>query len=200
VDEQSGDGWTNEFNDDNHDDDPTGLRCPSASHARRTDPRDDTYRRFGSPVTIERSRRIMRSGISCGSTDLDPTEGWTETGLLFLCFQANIEDQFIFIQHTWSNNQDFLEGVGTDPIVGQVLPGENPVAQVWPRDWGRPHSQTDSTFGGVVRNARRRVLLHPEPIDAAQPRRPRMRRSPVSRRTWFYSERTARLGRGAPVG
>lgn len=152
VGEQSGDGWTNEFNDFNYDDDFTGLRCPLASHARRTNPRGDTYRRFGSPLTIERSRRIVRRAISYGPADLEPQDEWTETGLLFLCFQNNIEDQFIFIQHTWCNNQDFLrDGVGVDPVVGQVLPGEESVAQVWPSQWGRPLSEVPSEVSGYVR-------------------------------------------------
>jgi Dyp-type peroxidase family len=152
VGEQSVPGWRNEFNDFNYDDDWTGLRCPLASHARRSNPRGDTYRRFGSPETIERSRRIVRRGISYGTPDLDPAQEWTDTGLLFLCYQANIEDQFIFIQHTWCNNQDFLEdAVGKDPVAGQCPADEQRNPQVWPTQWGRPHSERSFEFGDHVR-------------------------------------------------
>ncbi|MGC1208540.1 MAG: Dyp-type peroxidase [Ornithinimicrobium sp.] len=152
VGEQNVDGWRNEFNDFNYDDDWTGTRCPLASHTRRSNPRGDTYRRFGSPVTIERSRRIVRRGISYGTPELDPAEEWTDTGLLFMCYQANIEDQFIFIQHTWGNNQDFLEdGVGADPVAGQCPADQTRGPQDWPTQWGRPHSEKPFDFGDHVR-------------------------------------------------
>ena len=152
VGEQNVGGWRNEFNNFNYDDDWTGLRCPMASHTRRANPRGDTYRQFGSPESIERARRIVRRGISYGSADLSPQEEWTDAGLLFLCFQANIEDQFIFIQNTWCNNQDFLSSdVGIDPIAGQTLPGEKCVAQKWPAAWGKPQSEKNLEFSDVVR-------------------------------------------------
>lgn len=152
VGEQSCPGWENEFNNFDYTDDPTGLRCPLASHVRRSNPRGDTYRRFGSPLTIERSRRIVRRGISYGAPDLDPPEEWTDAGLLFICCQSNIEDQFIFIQHTWCDNQDFLNaGVGVDPIVGQPPAGVERIPQVWPSAWGRPLSHVEFDMGGFVR-------------------------------------------------
>ncbi|MEA2373137.1 MAG: hypothetical protein QOH12_3531 [Solirubrobacteraceae bacterium] len=152
VGEQACPGWENEFNNFDYTDDATGLRCPLASHVRRSNPRGDTYRRFGSPLTIERSRRIVRRGISYGAPDLDPPEEWTDAGLLFICCQSNIEDQFIFIQHTWCNNQDFLnKGVGVDPVVGQPPPGVARVPQAWPSAWGRPLTQIEFDMGGFIR-------------------------------------------------
>lgn len=152
VGEQSCPGWENEFNNFDYTDDPNGLRCPLASHVRRSNPRGDTYRRFGSPLTIERSRRIVRRGISYGAPDLEPDEEWTDAGLLFICCQSNIEDQFIFIQHTWCHNQDFLtKSVGVDPIVGQPPAGVDCVPQVWASQWGRPFTQIEFDMGGVIR-------------------------------------------------
>jgi Dyp-type peroxidase family len=150
--EQSGPGWTNEFNNYNYDQDATGLRCPMAAHARRSNPRGDAVRLFGEPPTIERARRIVRRAISYGSTDLSPAEEWTDAGLLFMCCQSNIEDQFIFLQTSWCNNWDFVEkGSGIDPVIGQVPPDQGPVPQAWPARWGRPHGEVRSHFSGHVR-------------------------------------------------
>jgi len=42
-----------------------------------------------------------------------------EKGLLFVCLNANIQDQFEFVQHQWLNSSRFagLEGE-VDPLVG----------------------------------------------------------------------------------
>jgi len=52
-----------------------------------------------------------------GTGDLD-------RGLLFKCYVTSIEDQFEFVQASWSNNVDFSQpGSGIDPIIGQTAPG-----------------------------------------------------------------------------
>jgi deferrochelatase/peroxidase EfeB len=44
-------------------------------------------------------------------------------GLLFMCMQSMIENQFEFIQRSWANNNDFPQPyTGIDPVIGQ---GEN---------------------------------------------------------------------------
>ncbi|MGF1701817.1 Dyp-type peroxidase [Photobacterium makurazakiensis] len=154
ISEQGKDGWTNLFNNFNYDDDSDGLRCPFHSHTRKTNPRGDTVRQFNSPPTIERSRRIVRRGISFGSTNLEPTSEWTDAGLLFISLQADIVDQFIFMQNTWCNNEGFVrQATGTDPLVGQVKPGSEPMAQKWSTSWGNPNAeQVDFSFSGFVKN------------------------------------------------
>ena len=150
--ESSADGWTNLFNNFNYDEDTEGRRCPFQSHARKTNPRDDTVREFGSPPTIERSRRIVRRGISYGSTDLSPDEEWTDAGLLFLSAQSDIEQQFIFMQNTWCNSERFLRlGTGMDGIIGQPKKGETPIPQKWPTKWGIPGESVEFEFSSVVR-------------------------------------------------
>ncbi|WP_330960530.1 Dyp-type peroxidase [Photobacterium sp. 53610] len=153
ISEQSGDGWTNLFNNFNFNDDAGGLKCPLHAHVRKTNPRGDTVRQFNSPPTIERSRRIVRRGISFGEAELQPSQEWTEAGLLFLSFQASIVDQFIFMQHTWCNNEDFLHGdVGLDPLVGQSKENESPKPQSWSKGWGSPTAeQVSFSFFGFVR-------------------------------------------------
>lgn len=130
-------------------DDPDGLRCPLHSHVRKTNPRGTT------PLTSlanEKRRRIARRGIPYGKpisaavadfppADPDPN---LKRGLLFMCFQANIEDQFEFIQRTWVDNVIFPKGIlfqrntGDDPLIGQ---DENE-PQRWPTAWGDPSGET----------------------------------------------------------
>ncbi|UTV28576.1 Dyp-type peroxidase [Photobacterium atrarenae] len=153
VSEQGNDGWSNLFNNFSYDDDADGLRCPFHAHTRKTNPRGDTVRQFNSPPTIERSRRIVRRGISYGETELSPEQEWTDAGLLFMCMQASIVDQFIFMQHTWCNNAGFVRpGTGIDPLVGQAPADAAPPPQQWRSGWSNPNaSTTDFSFAGFVK-------------------------------------------------
>ena len=118
-----------EVNEDNNFDysiDPEGQRCPFHAHIRKVNPRGDSKRFFGISDETERSHRIIRRGITYddigrnGNLTVHPEGG---VGLLFLCFQRDIENQFEFIQRFWANNNDFpVPYTGIDPIIGQ---GEN---------------------------------------------------------------------------
>jgi Dyp-type peroxidase family len=123
--------------------DPDGVRCPAHAHIRKVNPRGTT------PLTSlesERRRRIVRRGIPYGKplpgvadpaipTDPSPDAA---RGLLFMCFQQNIEDQFEFIQRTWVDNKNFPAGIllqrntGDDPLIGQ----DRNEDQHWPKQWG----------------------------------------------------------------
>lgn len=149
--EQGERGTTNLFNNFNYDNDAEGLRCPFHAHIRKTNPRNDTVRYSGSPPTLERARRIVRRGISYGSTDLEPKKEWSDAGLLFLSLQSNIEQQFIFMQNTWCNNQRFVKTeTGVDPLIGEVN-GEKPIAQEWSENWGTTSEKKKFHFSDVVR-------------------------------------------------
>ena len=128
--------------------DQDGLKCPFHAHIRKSNPRGDT----GDDET-ERSRRITRRGITYGERNRHPdafqaledlpTGG---VGLLFMCFQASIRNQFAFIQKVWVNEKDFVKGgTGIDPVIGQ---GEK-TAQHWPVSWGVAGTQ-DFDFSGFV--------------------------------------------------
>lgn len=125
--------------------DPKGFKCPAHAHVRKVNPRGTTPR---TSDASERRRRIARRGIPYGKpmpeicdaekTDPDPA---AERGLLFMCFQANVERQFEFIQRTWVDNPNFPDNVfnlpfeddtGDDPLIGQDL---NEM-QRWPKTWG----------------------------------------------------------------
>jgi Dyp-type peroxidase family len=127
-------------NDFDYDGDGDSFRCPAHAHIRKANPRGTT------PLTSlasERKRRITRRGIPYGkpvpnlvdpSVPSDPAPG-AARGLLFLCFQRNIEKQFEFIQQTWIDNPSFpnlLGGSGDDPLIGQ----DGDEGQKWPKVWG----------------------------------------------------------------
>lgn len=122
--------------------DKDGFKCPFHAHIRKVNPRGTT------PLTTsedERKRRIVRRGIPYGvpmpgvaepmPSDPDPM---APRGLLFMCFQQDIDRQFEFIQRTWVDNVIFPKGIllqddtGDDPLIGQD-PDE---AQRWPKHWG----------------------------------------------------------------
>ncbi|MEU7135113.1 peroxidase [Streptomyces sp. NPDC046261] len=105
--------------------DPAGLRCPLGAHIRRAHPRDSLDPRPGSAdsVAIGRRHRILRRGRAYGPYAAAQRPGaaagdGAESGLHFLCLNANISRQFEFIQHTWLNNPTF-NGLhdAPDPLV-----------------------------------------------------------------------------------
>ncbi|MGL6094990.1 MAG: Dyp-type peroxidase [Fimbriiglobus sp.] len=129
--------------------DPTGGKCPFHAHVRKMSPRGDTA---GDPNNeVERSHRITRRGITYGIREVEPKddpeldempEGGV--GLLFMCFQANIDNQFAFMQRAWANNVNFVRPqAGLDPVIGQPV-GAVPVVQKWPSPYGTPNG---ATFG-----------------------------------------------------
>ncbi len=106
--------------------DTDGLKCPFQAHIRKTNPRGDTTR-LGGTLKQERTHRISRRAISYESKG--------KVGLLFLCVQSNIENQFEFMQSAWVNAPGFVQSeppTGLDPVVGQ---GKT-VKQQWPAKYG----------------------------------------------------------------
>lgn len=126
-----------------HHEDERGLKCPLGAHIRRTHPRDSLNPDPGSQKSIEFSNRhrLLRRGRPYGQPfdeSLSPkrylekiaagqTDGQTDEarGLMFMAFNANIERQFEFVQHTWSNNPNF-NGLYQDP---DPITGTRGVAQ-----------------------------------------------------------------------
>ena len=126
------------------------MRCPAHAHIRKANPRGTT------PLTSlesERRRRIVRRGIPYGrplpgvadGTPADPNPD-APRGLLFMCFQQNVEDQFEFIQRTWVDNKNFPAGIlfqrntGDDPLIGQ----DHHEAQHWPKRWGDKDAERET--------------------------------------------------------
>src|ERR1044072_3866676 len=153
--------------------DPEGLKCPFHAHIRKSNPRGDLFREHGinenDPAKGERLRRITRRGITYGERNQHPNflqalEDLPSSGvgLLFMCFQASITEQFAFIQRAWVNEPTFLRpNVGIDPVIGQHSQQAVP-AQNWPKQWGpqpdpsnpggtKPPDMGQFSFEGFVR-------------------------------------------------
>lgn len=105
--------------------DKEGRHCPFGSHIRRTNPRD-TFEENGAKLSskLTNKHRILRRGRSYGEEvnagpSIKKPEG--EVGLHFICLNANIENQFEFIQRTWSNNPKFQNlHDDPDPLTGTL--------------------------------------------------------------------------------
>ena len=92
--------------------------CPYSSHIRKTNLRQ----RFDTNFPDQKCSKVsmIRNGIPYG-TDYKGHENDKSRGLLFACYQGNIEDGFQHMQSEWSNAPGFPEkDVGHDPIIGQV--------------------------------------------------------------------------------
>jgi len=98
--------------------DPHGYKCPLGSHLRRNNPRD-SFRDQGDKQSLKvtKRHRIIRRGRLY---DLGQ-EGNHEKGLLFMGLNADLQQQFEFIQHIWSNNLQPNKKTlynDPDPVIG----------------------------------------------------------------------------------
>ena len=188
---QPGDGiWAESHNatipnDFNYEGDRDGLKCPFHAHIRKSNPRLESVKekgRFARSDAEELGHRIARRGITYGGplsagadfNDL-PEKG---VGLLFMCYQSDIFEQFEFIQRFWCNNPVFVKpGIDIDPpnlipdelprtgldaVIGQKqnnqkdpVIGETPQSpQHWPQEWGKathkPDIEPEHQFGQFV--------------------------------------------------
>lgn len=124
--------------------DTDGHLVPHAAHIRKVYPRNQK-----DPGEEEADRhRILRRGIPYGAPFKPgeaPYQGQgqpladdgNDRGLLFLCYQASIRDQFEFIQQAWVNSPTFptVEGgaeAGRDPIISQDV--EKPTFHIPSKD------------------------------------------------------------------
>jgi Dyp-type peroxidase family len=118
-----------------------GARCPFGAHIRRSNPRD--WQLGADPkesLELANLHRIIRRGRPYGppfvpsmaAADLIEQAQKTPAapdpagrGLQFLCFNAQIDRQFEFIQQQWCNNPKFGGQVSDpDPLLGLRRPPE----------------------------------------------------------------------------
>ena len=106
--------------------DPRGEHTPRFAHIRKVYPRDDGV--STEPEVNDRFadiHRILRRGIPFGPP-FDNSTRDIDRGLLFVCYQLDLSNQFEFLQRTWANNPNFplkdpeaTEGHGFDAIIGK---------------------------------------------------------------------------------
>jgi deferrochelatase/peroxidase EfeB len=95
--------------------DPEAMRCPYGAHIRRANPRDSLDPGNADQLAISNRHRITRIG-----RHYRPAEG-KDPGLLFMCFCADIERQFEFLQQTWLKSPSFHGLIcEKDPLLGDA--------------------------------------------------------------------------------
>jgi deferrochelatase/peroxidase EfeB len=104
--------------------DPNGRLCPFPAHIRKVNPRDDPSDTSGPRNT--KTRLMLRRGIPYGPATKTPQpleDDGADRGLLFMSYQASIDNQFEFVTRTWVNRanapHDSAPTTGHDPIIGQ---------------------------------------------------------------------------------
>lgn len=130
-------------------------KCPFHAHIRKSGPRTDA-----AGVGFNKGKRLVRRGIpfqdkarireADGSLSDKPEEQPTNgVGLLFMCYVADIANQFEFVQEQWVNAPSFSHpGTGKDPLIGQ--PADNTVYH-WPPAYGdTTHPRKDVRFGDFI--------------------------------------------------
>ncbi|MGA9285243.1 MAG: Dyp-type peroxidase [Solirubrobacteraceae bacterium] len=109
--------------------DVDGAIVPRGAHIRKVYPRDEATPGGGEADT--QTHRLLRRGIAygepydpgapTGSPQAGDVQFPHDRGLLFLCYQSSLEDQFEFVQRLWVNNPNFPQsGDGADPIIAQL--------------------------------------------------------------------------------
>lgn len=109
-------------------DDGHGYRCPLGAHIRRANPRDDAD--LGLAVT--RRHRMIRRGMPYGPRLADGAldDDGRERGLAFICFVADVERQFEFVQGQWCNDGNaFGLGAEADFLLGDGERGDRMTIQ-----------------------------------------------------------------------
>jgi Dyp-type peroxidase family len=111
-------------NDFGYANDPLQRACPYAAHIRKVNPRDDA------PASKAEMLRhhILRAGIPFGpEVELGEIRTKYSRGLMFVCYQASIENQFEFIQRRYANSPGFPAGKKRPDTGAPVIPGYDPI-------------------------------------------------------------------------
>lgn len=118
-----------------------GIVCPHAAHIRKVNPRDQDTELGMAFDTL--TRRILRRGIPFGPpvTGPEAEAADVERGLLFLCYQRSIADQFEVISQNWANASETPKPGGHDPLIGQTTDAtrRERVFEVKAQGGGPPH-------------------------------------------------------------
>jgi Dyp-type peroxidase family len=132
IDSQTGNDLAAEF------DEAQGLRTFDEAHIRQANPRGHGKTNFGAPVVVKNARILRRS---FPFTEVAPETHTITQGLLFLCFQSNIQQRgFEFIHNEWLMSEFMgIRDKLLDPDSGIVEPIDGcyyfvPRVQMFPGD------------------------------------------------------------------
>lgn len=121
------------YNNFGYGEDEGGLRCPHQAHIRKVNPRVHTD-------GID--RRIVRRGVPYGERTAAAVEKFDSdprllprrgNGLLFMCFQSDIAEQFEHLQRRMEDPDVPHANTGKDPLAATSDDAE----QWWNPHWGR---------------------------------------------------------------
>jgi Dyp-type peroxidase family len=99
-----------------------GQRCPFGAHIRKVNPRDENTDAGEGSNNLQ--HRILRRGIPYGPEFNPASPDNVDRGLLFLCYQASIVNQFQFLMRDWVNGTDAPKpNSGLDPVISPVSGG-----------------------------------------------------------------------------
>ncbi len=119
-----------------YDRDMDGNYVPRAAHIRKAYPRNQSLTPDANESDTQ-THRLLRRGIPFG-TSFRPSLGAAshaptgasypdDRGLLFICYQSSLENQFEFVQQKWVDNPNFpLPGSGQDPL---ITPRDSAIAE-----------------------------------------------------------------------
>lgn len=150
VKQKTSSGKKPEENNFNYKDDLQGLKCPFQAHARKVNPRGDTEWLAPPDNSLEKEKmnRIVRRAINYGHLPSEKPE--KDAGLLFMCFQADLEEQFNLMQKKWAKDPNFVKAkTGTDVVIGVEKRDEQgkevKETYKWPTKWNESE-QTEVDF------------------------------------------------------
>lgn len=129
--------------------DTDGAKCPFQAHIRKSNPRGSSPGGLAFDKSVQMARRGITYGCRLQDPDSkelidQPNDG---VGLLFMSYQASIENQFHFMQTRWVNSEQFPRAsVGVDPVIGQG----GTVPQNWFPTYGSTVGAKASLFHGFV--------------------------------------------------
>jgi Dyp-type peroxidase family len=147
LDKENGVPVVNNFN---YNADSEGSKCPFHAHIRKSNPRGSSPGGLDFDKSVQMARRGITYGIRLQDPDskefIDkPNDG---VGLLFMSYQASIENQFQFMQTQWVNSESFpKENIGIDPVIGQG----GKIPQTWLPSYGSTDKPKTSLFKGFVK-------------------------------------------------
>jgi Dyp-type peroxidase family len=147
----------------------THDKCPYHAHIRKTNPRGDFSQLAEGIGEKELEKRIVRRGINYdhrSPSEIEATgdEPDKNVGILFMCFQSRIPNQFGFIQSAWVTDPGFpiifepnpVGGAITNRVIGldPILEGNSAAANIkeqkWCPVWGDTQGEVSFHFNDVV--------------------------------------------------